>query len=1312
MSKMNTQTVSLSTPTGSRTASSRLPGAWLRASGMALVSGAALALGACSGGGGAGGTGGGGQNTGNAQLERVVFGRLVDVYGLRESPEGKTVDLVQTDVLIGPDIQDERPPTSNKRDEEVLYDFISANPDNLQPRLLITREIGSTEFNDAFTNLGRRLKEVTPGLFGQEVSTRPFTVVPRNIAFELQFSQSLGIGDDFFVVRDAQGRVVGVRNTEAVQLLEIVGDPWDADPRGDFKVIPTRVVVRGSSLIVDPVLLGSEGAQYQVRNNASGMPESPDLVGANIRIAVALAGPLAIPGVSEVGNTAFVGTNNQAFRSIVRDFRSGNSRDNSADIARGFVRDAEPPRIVGEILMFLASVEDVDPSTQVVRLYKNERSHELDRGDVVRFIDPSTGDVFGTSEIVADPEDAGDPGMQIVRTLVRRVPGLDALDPRNLPGYPGSGPGLEAWLRANAPKVVLVAEFTASRISNEVLVKDEPVNFLAFSPSPLPLQNGDPSPPNQNISPFAEAIIRFTKPVDMATVRAFDSFFFATRDVLDDETIRTQFLEPRNLDPERFNKDKFITPHLVAARVIDEDGSQTSIRLQPTKGFFLNEEMRTIDEGQPFESKRFKYAMHLVGGSNGVRDLAGNPIDFQSQNEIKDFLVVEFSLDTRKDPNNRPLYADNLVVSIVRRYEDEDEDEQPSLYLPGEAAEVDPNSGSPLAAPPEAYPLQDIFGAVVYLAGGKLQARPTTRVTKVVDDLNQQPPPSQESLLRFCPDSLGGEGTVASNSAGVRFGQPIQNPLNPYGSRLQTVWREIDMSLSRIDPFDFNLDVEQMYWAPFTNGVITYDEFDRVSLFLGHSEWRPEPCVGAFSALPELPDSGLKVDFADNYAHNKAIGTGAKTDNPAPHPAYVDQRLVIDAALAFTEPNGINRFLPLPEFEKPYFVWRDETVPLQGANSGRGSDVVNANNNMRPYIVSPFLGGVGRYVTGTATALQFNLGRWYNVQNYQPGSTSRLDTFTGGLVGTIALPLLADFWTYCDDPDLPEGNGFIATGFNGWQIALSVQSSPQPNFRAYSGGFAGSGTRNPICVSPSDAAWTRAAGGYTPAGSRTGVPVDNSVYWVMADFLKRQTVVTSGFVDVFNPHRMPARVLGEDDPRLGPYLVDQSGNSSLPPGTLPQYDWFFEPPLESLPGGTAIIPEFRAATVLDPDPFSYSTYRGLLNWQRDGVPAPDETNFPLDPLKAGDAGIKKYDNRTVGSAAREWWMHFYNRNVSEYTREVGNLSDDEWTSQFAGPNETFNARDVRYFNWRFIMRNNVDASPPISPQIESYAMTYRFERGQ
>ena len=151
-----------------------------------------LGLTACSGGGGAGGTGPGSPNTGNAQLTRVLTGRMVDVYGLRTTAAGAAVELYQNDVLIGPDIEDQRPANSTLRDSEILYDFIGTNPNSLQSRVLITRELGSPEFQAAYDALGARLREVAAGLFGQDVTTRPFTVVPRNAALKLVFSQSLG----------------------------------------------------------------------------------------------------------------------------------------------------------------------------------------------------------------------------------------------------------------------------------------------------------------------------------------------------------------------------------------------------------------------------------------------------------------------------------------------------------------------------------------------------------------------------------------------------------------------------------------------------------------------------------------------------------------------------------------------------------------------------------------------------------------------------------------------------------------------------------------------------------------------------------------------------------------------------------------------------------------------------------------------------------------------------------------------------------------------------------------------------------------
>ena len=63
----------------------------------------ALTLVACGGGGGIVGDS---SPTGNAELVALHHGRLVDVYGLRNISGGLTFSLFQTDVLVGPDIQD------------------------------------------------------------------------------------------------------------------------------------------------------------------------------------------------------------------------------------------------------------------------------------------------------------------------------------------------------------------------------------------------------------------------------------------------------------------------------------------------------------------------------------------------------------------------------------------------------------------------------------------------------------------------------------------------------------------------------------------------------------------------------------------------------------------------------------------------------------------------------------------------------------------------------------------------------------------------------------------------------------------------------------------------------------------------------------------------------------------------------------------------------------------------------------------------------------------------------------------------------
>ena len=1240
-----------------------------------------------------------GGGSGSASLVAVEFGALVDVFGLRRTSSGAfTAGLYQRDVLIGSNIVDERDGVNrNKKDNEILYDFLSANPDNLQPRLLITREIGSPAFESAFDALDDRVRRVTPGRFGQNAAQTPFSVVPRNGALRLSFSRDLGIDESFFYAMNG-GQIVGVKNTEAVQLLRILRDPNDGDTRGDFEVLPARYVPRGNQLIVDPVLLGSEGVSLQVRNQAGGLPEAPDQFGANIRLAIALEGPLALPGVKRDVEANETGTNNNAVRSVIRDFRSGNRADDSGEISRGFRRDPVPPRIVGELLMYLERVEEVDAFSQLLTIYKGVINHRIDAGDAIRIVTADgTASAIAVTEVVADPRDSKENRHALV--LVRREEALVAADPSRLPGYPSDRTQREPWLIANAPRAVIVAEY---EYGDGALNSDEEQYFVRFSPSPIPDPAGAAGP-TDNISPFAAAIIRFSKPLDLSTVQALDTLFFAGLPLRGPDSLLRieEFLTGTMMDRTSFDLNKFITPNLVVGARFDEDGSQTTIRLQPPLGFYLDHATMTADE------RTRTYYLHVIGGRSGIKDLAGNEVDFLPESgRLLDAIVVPFKLDVRLDANLRPLFPVNRVVNVARRYAALDEDEQPSYFIANEIRTQTVNALS--------YPLPDLFGGVNYI-DGRIEARSTGRISRVADDLNQQPPPPQNTDLRWCPEAMSGEAQVPSAAAAVRFGQPIQNPLNPYGCRLQTVWRELDLNLSRVDPFDFNLDVEEVHWSPHSSRPITFDEFDRMSLYLGHSEFRAENCVGATSSLPDaVGNSGLSLVFQDNYVYDVDLrGTKEPTGprNPAQHVGYEQNYVVIDASLAFTEPNNINRYMPLPPLQKPYFVWRDETVLAQGARIGLSGDVSVAQRLFEPYIISPWLMGGGRFATSSATGVRLNPGRWINGNNYNISTARRtqLENLSGGLVGSIALPLLGDFQMYPDEASLPAGRGYIASGANGWQVALAIQSSSIPNFRVYSGGGVYQGRAR--VVGPGSTEWSRASGGLNPTNGNATIAGDNTFYWAQWDFMKRQTVVTAGFVDVMNPHRVDPlfQLYPFRDPRLGPYFPDVGARAVLPTDVKPEFAAVFEPSLSSLPGGTEIIAQYRGASIVHPAPWVAVAATPLSYWTGTQV-RPDFVNFPLDPLKAGDAHNRKFEDSTVESPPRQrnHWTYPYNLHVTEYVDDPNTLTNATVLSQFAGPADSFRPNDVRYFNWRFIMKNNVDATPPVSPSVESFAMVYRF----
>lgn len=1291
----------------------------------ALTCGALLFPAACGGGGGSGGSAATpGANTGDADLLAISYGRLVDVFGLQDVNGVRSSVLFRRDVVINLEVEDGRLPGEIKADADVRYDFIGADPSSLQTRLLIPRTIGSPEFDTLLEEARQGLANVAAASFGQ--NTVPFDVVPRNAAIQLTFSQDLGIDQSFFVEQNSNGVITGIKNQDAVQVLEITGDPDNGGQAGVFRVLPVRIVPDGNRIAIDPVLLGSEGIQLNTRNNATGLPDSPNQFGANIRIALSLEGPLALPGLRADART---GLNNNGVNSIIRDFRSGNPDDNSVDFARGFLRDPLPPRVLGQLQFFLQEVSQISNTEVEVLVFKAGLSHDIDRNDIFEFVVPGTNTAI-RGEVACDPgnpdqsigcalvpNDFGAPGVQRVRVRVTADPAqVLPLDPRNQAGFAAAAAGPQAafdqWLIDNAPRAILVTEYTGPRpnpANPTQTLSDDPSLFVRFTPQPLANDDGSRPLPNEFVSPFAGAVMTLTKPVDVDTVKPLDTFFFATRNLLSGAERQDFLLNTHSvrIDSTWLTDAKYRTPHLVASRLFDEDGSQTTLRLQPLEGFFLDDRMRNA--ASPAD---FTYFLHVLGGPTGVRDLAGNALDFkvedQSLEEARQ-LVIPFTVDTRRRTSGLPFFEDNIVAYVCRRFAARDEDEQPSIYVESEvrqdgqgSSDVDPTV------------LQDVFGGIFY-EDEQLVARPPDQVSRIADNRNQQPVASQNSIQRWCPIRVGSEDTLTSNTAANPFGQGIQNPLNPFGARLQTVWRELDLSLSRTDPADFNLDVEAAYYGVFTQDPIVFDEFDRVRLLLGHSEYRPEPCIGAFTASPEMGRSGLTSNFQNNYANNPGPNSGVEF-RPEPHIAY-DAPLTIDPALAILEPSGVNRFMPLPEFQEPFFVWRDETVDVQGGISNEGSDRRSSQKTFEPYIISPFLGGAGRLIgqdfsqPAPPVAFRRVISTWENGRNFSLDPTSGVttsDSRTGGLLGPIALPLLGDFQTFCDRADLPAGNGFVALGVNGWQISLAVTSSFEPNFRAYSGGRqAVPGSCPALCVDEGNPGWTSARGAFDLSCSPTRA-ADNSFYWIWFDFLKRSTVATAGFFEVRDPHRVRAST-AVNDPRLGPY-AEGAGQTTL----VPAFQTAFEPPLNQLAPGTQIIPEYSAASIIG------GTFLGTFpwRWEQDNNPppaansgrqpyeAPDAQNFPLDPFKAGDAQIRKWDQRQN----RNWWTYFYNRTVTDYTSDLEELMDPNYLDSFGSPSEAFGPADVLYVNWRFRMVNNVTAQPPVSPTLESFSMAYRFEQ--
>ena len=375
------------------------------------------------------------------------------------------------------------------------------------------------------------------------------------------------------------------------------------------------------------------------------------------------------------------------------------------------------------------------------------------------------------------------------------------------------------------------------------------------------------------------------------------------------------------------------------------------------------------------------FHLELHGGATGVTDLAGNPL-------VETFGTAALTLDAAAPT------VDTGGVSLSFTSPDEDGDGNPELR-----------------------------GQVVLdLSAGELQARAVTRFSREVSSSTSAAP----TAMMMIP--FGGR----------------PDPLSPYGSRVQAVWRYHDLGMSLLDEAAHNVDVEGLAWMPAAGGV-NVNTFPRFEIALAHSKYLPDESFVSTGVF--FPSSGMTTDYAGNLL------------DPVADPLTVvhprTSGYLVQPLEAFVAPGGqvmapypLNRNMPPSQFR--YWTWRDTAVQAVGGPNGQGVDTKRLID-----------------LTGIGTA----------------------SIYPAGQVPTIGLPLLMELRAWPDSQILGESRAMMA-------IATGVGV---PFFRAWSTGFVTpGGVTQP--VNPDQI--QTAIGGVDDAGNL--IPgTDIGVYYGTADFVTR-----------------------------------------------------------------------------------------------------------------------------------------------------------------------------------------------------------------
>jgi hypothetical protein len=427
----------------------------------------------------------------SVQLLSVFWGRLVDVQDVTGTP-------VARDLVIGSSLG-----------SSSAYIF-TPNPITERTTVTVRYPLGSAEFDEAFRALSDEANLVLVSDAGlNPVLTIPF--VPRNGALLLQFNDLL----DPQTINGLTVRVTSGYPPITPYLARVVPDPnhgdlADFDGLEGLEYYPTRIVL-------DSTVSGAESQGTNLPVNSLGFPPSLTLGQSNLQIRIptrpdaefnqsVVLQNLTAHRVSTSGSGTYDA--DSPTRDIARSLRSGGPSDLTDDANNGFLPDQDSPSVLGTQPVVLSTLIEAVPDEP--GLFRTSLDYAfapcasgLRQGDV---LSQNVGGcvVFG---VIACP-----PGLTCLpdEVVTGGVIGSTVSDVYFR--YVPSGDAACATAVFQGGAIGQVGIRYASKIHN-----GREACFVSFSSIGLP--------PSTSVSPDATISVRFTEPMDPASLRAFDTFF-------------------------------------------------------------------------------------------------------------------------------------------------------------------------------------------------------------------------------------------------------------------------------------------------------------------------------------------------------------------------------------------------------------------------------------------------------------------------------------------------------------------------------------------------------------------------------------------------------------------------------------------------------------------------------------------------------------------------------------------------------------------------------------------------------------------